>query len=91
MLRVASGTGSGKEERERGGMRFIVYMFYVISNLCLNSNRRRAKPPQNYKHSCLKWQHPLDVATVGNSYTARLEYTQQNVTQNMSEGLRSCL
>lgn len=79
-------------ERERE-MRFIVYMFYVISNLCLNSNRRRAKPPQNCIHSCLKWQHPLDVATVGNSYTARLEYTpQQNVTQNMSEGLRcSCL
>lgn len=64
MLRVASGTGSGKPEREReryGGMRFIVYMFYVISNLCSNSNRRRAKPPQHCIHtcSCLKWQHPL--------------------------------
>lgn len=34
---------------------------------------------------------PLDVATVGNSNPTRLENTQQNVTQNMSEGFRSWL
>lgn len=63
VLQAERGVANQRErERERyGGMRFIVYMFYVISNLCSNSNRRRAKPPQHCIHtcSCLKWQHPL--------------------------------
>lgn len=64
---VASLAGCGnprEREGDREGLLFINRMLYVISNLCSKANRGAEPSPR------LKWQHPLDVATlqsVGNS------------------------
>lgn len=95
VLQAERGVANQRERERYGGcgLLFICFMWLVI---CAQIRTGAEPSPRSTAYirvvaSSGSIHLPLDVATVGNSNPARLENTQQNVTQNMSEGFRSWL